>query len=85
MGEAMWTGGAECERLGFSSGTFDGARFKGGFVAGLHGGGSEEDLVAEIERIETAGPRSADVTVTNVAGRSVDSGDYVERHWLPAE
>jgi len=27
MGEAMWTGGAECERLGFSSGTFDGVRF----------------------------------------------------------
>lgn len=84
MGEAMWTGGAECERLGFSSGTFDGVRFKEGFVAGLYGRVSEEDLVAEIERIETA-PRSADVTVTDVAGRSVDPGDYVKRHWLPAK
>jgi len=82
----MWTGGAECKRLGFF-GTLDGVRFREGFVAGLHGRVSEEDLVAEIERIETAGPtpRSADVTVTDVAGRSVDSGDYVERHWLPAE
>jgi len=55
-----------------------------GFVAGLYGRVSEEDLVAEIERIETA-PRSADVTVTDAAGRSVDPGDYVERHWLPAK
>jgi hypothetical protein len=84
MGEALWTGGAECERLGFSSGTFDGVRFKEGFVAGLYGRVSEEDLVAEIERIETA-PRSADVTVTDAAGRSVDPGDYVERQWLPAK
>src|SRR5664280_2830691 len=42
MGEAMWTGGAECERL--ASGTFDGVRFKEGFVTGFYGRVSEEDL-----------------------------------------
>jgi hypothetical protein len=57
MGEAMWTGGAECVRLGFLSDTFDGVRFKEGFVAGLYGRVSEEDLVAEIYRAPVWTPR----------------------------
>jgi hypothetical protein len=57
VGEAMWTGGAECGRLGFSFGTFDGVRFKKGFVAGLYGRASEEDLVAEIYRAPVWTPR----------------------------
>jgi hypothetical protein len=48
LGEAMWTGGAECGRLGFF-GTFDGVRFREGFVAGLYGRASDDGLVAEVE------------------------------------